>query len=87
MSFARYVVASEQMTGSGPVAAVVRAVGYVSEDEAAAVEEHQKGVGMLEGAEGRGGMKTLGRTVNPPPSHPQKHDGLGASPPPIFRCK
>jgi hypothetical protein len=41
------MVASEQMARSGPVAAVVRAAGDVSRDEAGA-EEHYGGVGALE---------------------------------------
>lgn len=39
MLVARYLVASEQVERSGPVAAAVRAAGYVSEDEEATDEE------------------------------------------------
>ena len=45
MLCARYLVASEQMERSGPVAAAVRAAGYTSEDEA---EEEEEGSSVEE---------------------------------------
>ena len=44
MLCARYLVASEQMERSGPVAAAVRAVGYTSEEE----EEDEEGSSVEE---------------------------------------
>lgn len=48
MLCARYLVASEQMERSGPVAAVVRAAGYASEEEE---QEDGEGSSVEEGAE------------------------------------
>lgn len=48
MLCARYLVASEQMERSGPVAAAVRAVGYVSEDEGDSEEEEEEGSSVEE---------------------------------------
>ena len=55
MLCARYLVASEQMERSGPVAAAVRSVGYNSEDEEEEeeLEDDEEGVNSsLSGEEG-----------------------------------
>ncbi|KAG5650317.1 hypothetical protein H0H81_012639 [Sphagnurus paluster] len=48
MLCARYLVASEQMERSGPVAAAVRAVGYASEEEEEEGEEEEGGGSSVE---------------------------------------
>jgi len=84
MLCARYLVASEQIERSGPVAAAVRAAGYVSEDEdededeGSSVEEDMDvddvDDEIYEQAEEHG-------DVNPPSySRPEKHSGVEMGP-------
>ncbi|KAK0473679.1 hypothetical protein IW261DRAFT_1502841 [Armillaria novae-zelandiae] len=70
MLCARYLVASEQMERSGPVAAAVRAAGYVSEDE----EEEEEGSSVEEEEEDEEEeYEDVGEDINPPSySHPEK---------------
>ncbi|RDB30211.1 Cytoskeletal signaling protein slm1 [Hypsizygus marmoreus] len=77
MLCSRYLVASEQMERSGPVAAAVRAAGYVSEeedeeDEGSSVEEEE---GEEEGEEEEEYQEAQ---EGQPPSyaHPEKNDGV-----------
>lgn len=82
MLCARYLVASEQMERSGPVAAAVRAAGYVSEDdddeddeeeeEGSSVEEEEaEDDDLYEQAKGGEDVE-----ANPPSySHPEKANG------------
>ncbi|KAF7375396.1 PH domain-containing protein [Mycena sanguinolenta] len=79
MLCARYLVASEQMERSGPVAAAVRAAGYVSEeeeegetDEGSSVEEEDEGDGLeyADADEGAG---------PPSYSHPRHSMEMGAN--------
>ncbi|KAF8062554.1 hypothetical protein FPV67DRAFT_1783357 [Lyophyllum atratum] len=86
MLCARYLVASEQMERSGPVAAAVRAAGYVSEeedeeDEGSSVEEEEQEdqdeeemyVEAIEAGEGE--------DMHPPSyTHPEKHSGVEIGP-------
>ncbi|KAJ7087598.1 hypothetical protein B0H15DRAFT_298692 [Mycena belliarum] len=73
MLCARYLVASEQMERSGPVAAAVRAAGYASEeedgetdDEGSSVEEEEDGLEYADADEERAG----------PPSYSGHHQVL-----------
>ncbi|KAK0217341.1 hypothetical protein EDD85DRAFT_868808 [Armillaria nabsnona] len=69
MLCARYLVASEQMERSGPVAAAVRAAGYVSEEE----EEEEEGSSVEEEEEDEEEYEDVGEDINPPSySHPEK---------------
>jgi hypothetical protein len=77
MLCARYLVASEQMERSGPVAAVVRAAGYNSEDEeeeeGSSVEEEE----AEEEARGDEGGEDIYEEVGEdlhPPGYLEKHD-------------
>ncbi|PBK59844.1 hypothetical protein ARMSODRAFT_966671 [Armillaria solidipes] len=84
MLCARYLVASEQMERSGPVAAAVRAAGYVSEEE----EEEEEGSSVEEEEDDEEEYEDVGEDINPPSySHPEKegypidkkdHDGYPA---------
>ncbi|KAJ7772839.1 hypothetical protein DFH07DRAFT_801688 [Mycena maculata] len=71
MLCARYLVASEQMERSGPVAAAVRAAGYVSEEEdgeteeGSSVEEEEEEDGLEYADEGEDGAN--------PPSYTNPH--------------
>ncbi|KAG7448406.1 uncharacterized protein BT62DRAFT_889346 [Guyanagaster necrorhizus] len=67
MLCARYLVASEQMERSGPIAAAVRAAGYVSEEE-----EEEEG-SSVEEEEEEEEYEDVGEDINPPGySHPEK---------------
>ncbi|KAJ7202423.1 hypothetical protein GGX14DRAFT_523988 [Mycena pura] len=74
MLCARYLVASEQMERSGPVAAAVRAAGYVSEedeegsDEGSSVEEEEEDGLEYVDADGEDGVR--------PPSYTTPHHAL-----------
>lgn len=69
MLCARYLVASEQMERSGPVAAAVRAAGYVSEEE----EEEEEGSSVEEEEDDEEEYEDVGEDINPPSySHPEK---------------
>ena len=77
MLCARYLVASEQMERSGPIAAAVRSAGYVSEDEdegedeGSSVEEEDDDDLYGHGHE----------DINPPSySHPEKDSGIEIGP-------
>lgn len=85
MLCARYLVASEQMERSGPVAAAVRAVGYTSEEE----EEEEEGSSIEEEEEVDGDMYVNaheGTThhdedlVLPSYSQPQQNSGIEIGP-------
>lgn len=70
MLCARYLVASEQMERSGPVAAAVRAAGYVSEEEES---EEEEGSSVEEEMEDD--FEDAGETEEPPSyTHPPHHE-------------
>ncbi|KAJ6563638.1 hypothetical protein DFH09DRAFT_889381, partial [Mycena vulgaris] len=69
MLCARYLVASEQMERSGPVAAAVRAAGYVSEEE----EETDEGSSVEE--EDEDGLE-YGDAEGEPPSYSTPHPAM-----------
>ncbi|KAF8623293.1 hypothetical protein AX17_007465 [Amanita inopinata Kibby_2008] len=81
MLCARYLVASEQMERSGPVAAAVRAAGYVSEEEeeeegSSVEEQREEGVG--EGEDEGGQMYTDAPHEDVEPAeymHPEEETG------------
>lgn len=84
MLCARYLVASEQMERSGPIAAAIRAVGYVSDDEGLDEEEGEEGSSVEEERNGedeeiyeqaRGGTGEDEDELMGPPSY--SHDGQG----------
>ncbi|TFY79713.1 hypothetical protein EWM64_g4297 [Hericium alpestre] len=79
MLCARYLVASEQMERSGPVAAAVRAAGYVSEEEGeeeegSSIEEEQEDEEAYQ--EARGAEEGVGHEEPPSYSHPSREAGL-----------
>ncbi|KAF9021610.1 hypothetical protein BDZ89DRAFT_231523 [Hymenopellis radicata] len=72
MLCARYLVASEQMERSGPVAAAVRAAGYVSEEEES---EEEEGSSVEEEEEDEYEDVANGDTEEPPSyTHPPHHE-------------
>lgn len=79
MLCARYLVASESMERSGPVAAAVRSAGYVSEEEDEEDEEDE-GSSVEEEDEEDDGLyqnATDGEDVEPPSySHPARDSGI-----------
>ncbi|KAJ6622223.1 hypothetical protein B0H10DRAFT_2162837 [Mycena sp. CBHHK59/15] len=95
MLCARYLVASEQMERSGPVAAAVRAAGYVSEeeetDEGSSVEEEEEDEGLEYGdaearrlekkGNGRQPLNDGGANVSRRPSKRQQEKAPEGRPP------
>jgi hypothetical protein len=80
MLCAQYLVASEQMERSGPVAAAVRAAGYVSEEEDE--EDEAEGSSVEEEEDDDDGLYLPAEEeVNPPSySHPEKGAGIEMGP-------
>jgi hypothetical protein len=74
MLVARYLVASEQIERSGPVAAAVRAAGYTTEDEEEMTDE-EEGSSIEEEA-----MTTRDETIPPGYSSINKHTTLEIGP-------
>ncbi|TDL25559.1 hypothetical protein BD410DRAFT_784573 [Rickenella mellea] len=79
MLCARYLVASEQMERSGPIAAAVRSAGYLSEDEeeeeeGSSVEEEEEDDMYLPAQDGVAGHDD--DTVPPSYSQPHKDSGI-----------
>ncbi|KAL0945209.1 hypothetical protein HGRIS_000721 [Hohenbuehelia grisea] len=73
MLCARYLVASEQMERSGPIAAAVRAAGYVSEED----EDEDEGSSVEEEEEGEDDMYAHPGEEEPPSySHPSKNSAV-----------
>lgn len=84
MLVARYLVASESMERSGPIAAAVRSAGYVSEDE----EEEDEGSSIEEDSEEEEGSEDFhhvntpgqgqsgGEEAVPAYSHPARETGI-----------
>jgi len=83
MLVARYLVASEQIERSGPVAAAVRAAGYLSEDEdeeaGSSVEEEQDDVGGPS-SEDHHHAHHDEDAAPPQYTHPSKHSGIEIGP-------
>ncbi|KAJ7235597.1 hypothetical protein B0H12DRAFT_135864 [Mycena haematopus] len=76
MLCARYLVASEQMERSGPVAAAVRSAGYVSEEE----EETDEGSSVEEEDDGLEYVDAEGDAAGPPSySNPRHSMEMGAN--------
>ncbi|TCD59950.1 hypothetical protein EIP91_011014 [Steccherinum ochraceum] len=87
MLCARYLVASESMERSGPVAAAVRAAGYTSEDEGDFDNEEEEGSSVEEErdeededmyAEARDGTGAGGETEPPEYEHGREGEGFAA---------
>ena len=77
MLCARYLVASEQMERSGPVAAAVRAAGYVSEEE----DDEEEAEGSSVEEEDEGLYLPAEEEINPPSySHPEKDGSIEIGP-------
>ncbi|KAF8583730.1 hypothetical protein K439DRAFT_1634142 [Ramaria rubella] len=83
MLVARYLVASEQIERSGPVAAAVRAAGYMSEEDE---EEEEEGSSVEEELDGdvfhnaHENGASMDEAVPPSYSHPERDSGIQIGP-------